>query len=212
VLAGRTPGIHLNSHGRRQAEVLADRLSGIPLSAVYSSPLERCAETVAPLARAAGLRVRTDKRLVEVGYGDWTMQPLPKLARTALWRVVQYRPTLAEFPGAEGEPLLQAQARIVAAIEHLRRQAEGNVVCCSHADMIKLAVAHYGGLHMDLYQRIVIAPASVSVVRFGGFGVQLERLNDTADLSDLGAVAATTKQSGGARRRSSSAAQEWGHA
>lgn len=176
----------------------------MPLAAVYSSPLERCRETVAPLARAAGERVRTERRLLEVGYGDWTMQPLPKLAKTPLWRVIQYRPTLASFP--EGESLLGAQQRIVGAIEDIRARDEGNVVCCSHADMIKLAVAHYGGVHMDLYQRIVIAPVSLTVLRFGDFGVQVERMNDTGDLSELGIG------SGKKRRRSSAAAKEWGHA
>lgn len=196
--------MHLNATGATQADVLAGRLQGVPLEAVYSSPLERCRETVAPLARAAGARVRTDKRLLEVGYGDWTLQPLPKLAKTPLWRVIQFRPTLAAFP--EGESLLSAQQRIVGAIEDLRSRYAGNVVCCSHADMIKLAVAHYGGVHMDLYQRIVVAPASLTVLRFGDFGVQVERMNDTGDIADLMGAA------GPKRRRGSAAAKEWGHA
>lgn len=202
VLAGRTPGVHLNATGEAQARDLAERLAGVPLTAVFSSPMERCRETAGPLARAASLRVRTDRRLVEVGYGAWTMQPLPKLAKTSLWRAVQYRPTLAAFP--DGESLLAAQQRIVGAIEDLRRAHEGNVVCCSHADMIKLAVAHYGGVHVDLYQRIVIAPVSLTVLRFGDFGVQVERMNDTGGVADLAGGTGT-------KRRSSAAAKEWGH-
>lgn len=166
--------------------------------------MERCRETVAPLARVRSARVHSDRRLVEVGYGSWTMQPLPKLAKTPLWRLVQYRPTLAAFP--EGESLLSAQQRIVGAIEDLRSRHEGNVVCCSHADMIKLAVAHYGGVHMDLYQRIVIAPVSLTVLRFGEFGVQVERMNDTGDVTDLIGTASSK------RRGQSAAAREWGHA
>lgn len=196
--------MHLNSTGKAQADGLAERLAGVPLTAVYSSPMERCRETVGPLARADAARVRSDRRLVEVGYGAWTMQPLPKLAKTPLWRLVQYRPTLAAFP--EGESLLSAQQRIVDAIEDLRGRHEGNVVCCSHADMIKLAVAHYGGVHMDLYQRIVIAPVSLTVLRFGDFGVQVERMNDTGDVADLMGAAASK------RRRPSAAVTEWGHA
>lgn len=196
--------MHLNAAGAGQADALAARLHGVPVEAVYSSPLERCRETIAPLARAASARVRTDKRLLEVGYGDWTLQPLPKLAKTSLWRDVQHRPTLVSFPG--GESLVAAQQRIVAAIEELRARHSGNVVCCSHADMIKLAVAHYGGVHMDLYQRIVIAPVSLTVLRFGSFGVQVERMNDTGDVADLMATSAP------GRRRGSAASREWGHA
>lgn len=195
--------MHLNAAGKAQADALATRLHDVPIEAVYSSPLERCRETAAPLARVASARVRTDKRLLEVGYGDWTMQPLPKLAKTSLWRVIQYRPTLAAFPG--GESLVSAQQRIVGALEDLRTRHDGNVVCCSHADMIKLAVAHYGGVHMDLYQRIVIAPVSLTVLRFGAFGVQVERTNDTGDVADLMSAAAPE------RRRGSAAAKEWGH-
>jgi probable phosphomutase (TIGR03848 family) len=196
VLAGWTPGVHLNDTGRAQAGALAERLADIPFAAIVTSPLERCRETIAPAARQAGVRVKVDRRLGEVGYGDWTGAPLPKLAKTRLWRVVQYRPSLARFPG--GETLLSAQTRIVAAIEDLREATTGNVLLCSHADMIKLALAHYAGMHMDEYQRIVVAPASISVLRFDERSVQVERMNDTGSFDDL--------------RRASKAAKEWGHA
>lgn len=206
VLAGRTPGVHLNDAGRAQAERLAERLEGVPLGRIVSSPLERCRETAAPVARSHGLRTRTDRRLLEVEYGQWTGRPLPELAKTKLWSVVQHRPSLAEFP--DGESLLESGTRIVSLIESMRRTAEGNVLCVSHADMIKLAVAHYAGMHMDQYQRIVIAPASVSSLRFGTFGCQVERLNDCGALDDLIPPGRSDKR----RQNRSSAAREWGHA
>lgn len=206
VLAGRTPGIHLNAAGKAQAEALARRLDGVTLDAVLSSPLERCRETAQPLARSHGLRVRTARALVEVGYGEWTGRRLADLAKTKLWRHVQHRPSLVEFPG--GETLLGAAHRIVGALERVRRDMDGNVVCVSHADMIKLAVAHYAGMHMDQYQRIVIGPASVSTIRFGAFGCQIERINDSGSLDDLTRPASPSRS----RARPSDATREWGHA
>lgn len=202
VLAGRTPGVHLNEAGRAQASRVSQRLRDAAIEAIYTSPLERCRETAKPTASSHQLRARPDKRLLEVGYGDWTGQPLPSLAKTGLWRQVQHRPSLAAFP--DGESLLAASGRIVSMLEELRQRHTGNVVCVSHADMIKLAVAHYGGLHMDQYQRIVVGPASLSILRFDGSGVQLERLNDTGDLDDL----TPTRPKG---RKQSNATQEWGH-
>ena len=164
---------------------------------------------MAPLARAAGAKVHVDRRLVEVGYGAWTGQALPKLARTALWRVVQYRPSLARFP--DGESLLEAQQRVVAALEEYRGVHTGNVLCAGHADMVKLALAHYAWMHVDLYQRVVVAPVSVSVLRFGDWGVQVERMNDTGGLGDV----LPAPGRGGGRRRGqnrSGASREWGHA
>ncbi len=209
VLTGRTAGVHLDERGTEQAASLATRLEGAEIEAVFSSPLERCRETAAPIAKSHGLRVRRDRRFTEVGYGAWTGETLAKLSKDTLWPVVQYRPSLAEFP--DGESLVDAQQRIVGGIEDLRRQHTGNVIVSSHADMIKLAVAHYGGTHLDLYQRIVIAPTSLSILRFDAVaGVQLELLNDLGSLDHLGAATAakSEKQSGS----KGSAYREWGHA
>ena len=174
ILTGRTPGVHLDDRGVEQAASLATRLQDIEIEAVISSPLERCRETALPIAKSHGLRVRRDRRFTEVGYGDWTGETLAKLSKDKRWPVVQYRPSLAEFP--DGESLVDAQQRIVGGIEDLRRRHNGHVVISSHADMIKLAVAHYGGMHLDLYQRIVIAPASLSILRFDDVAGALSEL------------------------------------
>lgn len=208
VLTGWTPGVHLDVRGLAQADALAARLADVKLDAIYTSPLERCRETAAPVARDHGLKARRDRRFGEVGYGAWTGRTLGTLARTRMWPQVVYRPSMAAFP--EGEPLVGAQQRIVRAIEDLRTRHDGNVVVCTHADMIKFAVAHYGGIHLDLYQRIVISPVSVSIIRFGDrFGVQLERLNDTGDLAD---IAAPATGRGAAKPAKQAAYEEWGHA
>lgn len=216
VLAGRMPGVHLNDAGRAQADRLAERLTDVPICAAYTSPLERCRETIAPAARGHGLRAKVDKRLIEVGYGDWTGQPLPKLAKDPLWKTVQHRPSMARFPGRDGEALQDASARIVAALDDLRGRHTGeddNVLVCSHADMIKLALAHYCGMHIDQYQRIVVAPTSLSVLRFGSFGVQVEHMNDLGSLDDLLPAAEQSRRGGrAARQNRSKAAKEWGHA
>ncbi len=183
ILTGWTPGVHLNEAGHEQANSVARRLADVDFAAVITSPLERCRETAAPIARIHQIRPNHDKRLGELGYGSWTGRPVASLARTKLWTRVQYRPSLVTFP--EGEPILAAQSRIVGLIERLREshKPSANVACCSHADVIKLALAHYAGMHIDLYQRLVVATASVSVIRFDDFGVQIERLNDVGELA-----------------------------
>lgn len=202
-LTGWTPGVHLSDTGRSQADDLAARLAVVPLDTVYSSPIDRCRETAAPIAKAQGLKVRRDKRFGEVGYGDWTGEAIGKLARTNLWQRVQYRPSLAAFPN--GESIVGAQQRIVGGIEALRTTEAGNVAVCSHADMIKLAVAHYAGIHIDLYQRLVIAPVSVTALRFDdAVGVQIELLND------VGSLASFAPDKKASKRRQ--AYRQWGHA
>src|ERR1051325_2328185 len=116
-LAGWTPGVHLNEVGKKQAEVLVQRLQQAPITAIYSSPLERARETAAPLAKAKGLKVEIRAGLGEVRYGSWTGQSLKRLARTKLWEVVQRHPSAMQFP--EGDSLWDVQARIVGAIEEI---------------------------------------------------------------------------------------------
>ncbi len=181
-LAGWTPGVHLNTLGHQQAQGLADRLAHTALQAIYSSPLDRARETAAPLANRLGLPVQVEAGLAEVQYGQWTGEALQDLRDTDLWRVLMLTPSLARFP--DGESLGEVQNRVVATLERLRqRHAQETIAVVSHADVLKAAVAHYTGLHLDLFQRLVISPASVSVIQFGGPGFpRLVRFNDTGEM------------------------------
>lgn len=184
-LAGWTPGVHLNEKGVGQAAALARRLAGWPVEAIYSSPLERALETAQAVAELHGLPVELDEGVGESHYGDWTGQPIKELAKTAEWQIVQRTPSLARFPNGEG--LAEMQARALAALERLRaRHPKGVVAVFSHADVIKAAAAHYAGMHLDLFQRIVIDPASVTWVHFSAHGPRIVRLNDTGTLEPPG--------------------------
>lgn len=180
-LAGWTPGVHLNEKGYQQAAALADRLAPWPLEAVYSSPLERAVETAEAVAARHSLRVRILEGMGESRYGDWTGQSIKELSKSPEWLKVQYNPSDARFPN--GESLGEMQARAVAALESLReRHPKGVVAVFSHADVIKAAAAYYAGMHLDLFQRLVIGTASVTWIQFGPHGPRLVRLNDTGEL------------------------------
>lgn len=186
-LSGWTPGLHLSEQGRQQAKALAERLEPLRIDAVYSSPLERCVQTAAAVAEARGLAVRTLAEVGEVHYGGWTGRDLRELPKLPLWRVVRGYPSGARFPDGEapGESLYEMQARAVTAIERLRTGHQGQTVAvCSHADVIKAVAAHYLGLHLDLYQRLEIGPASLTAFGFGPLP-HLLRLNDCGDNTDL---------------------------
>jgi probable phosphoglycerate mutase len=162
-LGGWTPGVHLDDNGRDQAASVARHLADHPVAAVYSSPLERTRETAAPIARAHGLRVRTRRGIGEVDYGDWTDQPLGQLRRRKLWRVIQSTPSRVTFPG--GESIRGAQARAVDTVEALAADHPDElIVAVSHADVIKAVVAHLLGMPLDTFQRLVISPASATIV------------------------------------------------
>lgn len=184
-LAGRTPGVHLNDLGRQQAQALADRLAHVAIRAIYSSPLERALETAAPLASRFALPVQVEAGLAEVQYGQWTGGALKDLRESDLWRVLMLTPSLARFP--DGESLGEVQNRVVSALECLRlRHPQETIVAVSHADVLKAAVAHYAGVHLDLFQRLVISPAALSVVQFDGPGFpRLVRFNDTGEMPDF---------------------------
>jgi probable phosphoglycerate mutase len=187
VLAGWTPGVHLDDRGREQAVALAERLHSVPLRGIVSSPLERCQETAAALAVGRdAFDVQTDERLGECRYGDWTGQELKKLAKDPLWKVVQAHPSAAEFPG--GEALRDTQARAVDAIRahNATFGADATWVAVSHGDVIKAIVADALGLHLDLFQRIQIDPCSLTVVRYTTLRPFLLRLNDSGgSVADL---------------------------
>jgi probable phosphomutase (TIGR03848 family) len=183
VLSGWMPGLHLSEEGRRQADGLAGRLGPVPLDAVYASPLERCQETAAVVAEAKGLKLQTLEGVIEVGYGDWTGRTLKELAREPLWKVVQATPSAARFP--DGESIFEMQARSVQAVERLREaHPKQTVAVCSHADVIKALTCHYLGMHLDLFQRVVVSPASVTAIAFGPVPY-LVRLNDAGGNADL---------------------------
>jgi 2,3-bisphosphoglycerate-dependent phosphoglycerate mutase len=170
VLAGRSPGVALDDRGREQARAAAERLAAVPLAAVVTSPLERCRETARIIAAGRDLRVSTDKRLVECDYGEWTGQPLKDLARKPLWRTVQAQPSAARFPG--GESLPEMAARGVAAVRDrdaavaAEHGDDAVWLAVSHGDVVKAILADALGMHLDAFQRIVVDPASLSVVRY----------------------------------------------
>jgi probable phosphomutase (TIGR03848 family) len=206
VLAGWTPGVDLDDTGRTQAAAVGERLKPLTFAAVLSSPLERCQQTV---AAALGVEPEIDERLGECRYGDWTGRPLKDLAKEPLWKVVQQHPSAAVFPGPDGESLAATQARAVAAVRErngLVSQSAGpdaTWLACSHGDVIKAIVADALGLHLDLFQRIVADPCSVTVIRYTDTRPFVLMLNDTGgDLSGLAAQPKSRRRRG----RSSDAA------
>jgi probable phosphomutase (TIGR03848 family) len=189
VLAGWTPGVGLDDVGRTQAEAVGARLRALPLTAVVSSPLQRCAETL-KIALPETAEPVVDERLGECRYGDWEGQPLKKLVKEPMWAVVQAHPSAAVFPN--GEPLAATAARGVAAVRDwdARVAAEHGPdaiwLACSHGDVIKAIVADALGLHLDQFQRIVAEPCSVTVIRYTPLRPFVMRVNDTGgDLSSL---------------------------
>ncbi len=190
VLPGRAPGLHLSDEGRAQAEAVAERIGTLadgrrrgPV-AVYASPLERTRETAAPIARRLGVRTRTEKGLLECDFGQWTGRQLKELARLPEWAAVQRAPSTFRFPG--GESFSELQARITSTLDRLSARHPGEtIVAVSHADPVKAAVAHAAGTHLDLFQRLVIGPCSVSAVAGGAAGPHVLCVNSTASLGDL---------------------------
>jgi len=188
VLAGWTPGVQLDESGAAQVAAVGERLAKVPLAAVVSSPLERCRQTAAAVAAGRDLAVQTDDRLGEARYGDWTGRTIKELAKEPLWRVVQQHPSAAVFPGPEGEGLAQTQARAVAAVRAWNATLGPDAVwlACSHGDVIKGILADALGLHLDQFQRIVVDPASISVVTYTDTRPFVVRVNDTGgDVSAL---------------------------
>jgi len=181
TLYGQTGGISLDERGRGQAERLAERFAPVRVTAVYSSPLERCVETVEPLANARRLPVTESAGLIEMNAGTWTNRPLAQLRRTRLWRDVIDRPSHFRFP--DGESFAEAQARAIAEIHAIAaRHPRGRVVVGTHGDIVRMLVAHFTGAHLDLFQRTMSDPASVSVVHVGQGQPRVLLVNDTGGL------------------------------
>ena len=188
TLAGWTPGVALDDVGEQQVAELAQRLTAVPLTAVVTSPLERCRQTARVLVKGRSTSVHSDRAVGEVHYGDWTGQKLKTLSRDPLWKVVQQHPSAARFPGDKGESLAAMQSRAVAAVRRWNGKlgSDAVYVVVSHGDVIKAVLADALGLHLDHFQRIVVDPASVSVVRYTPTRPFVERVNDLGgDLSGL---------------------------
>ena len=186
ILPGRAPGLHLAETGRAQAGEAAARIGALEgVRAVYASPMERAQETAAPIARAVGRRVRIVDGLNECDFGDWTGRKLADLRRLNAWKQVQRNPSGFRFPG--GESFAEMQTRIWGTLGELTaRHRGGAIVVVSHADPIKAAVAQAVGTPLDLFQRLVISPCSITVISLGTSGPLVLTVNSTgADLRTL---------------------------
>lgn len=163
TLSGRMHGIHLNDEGKKQAFLLAESLSATPLSAIFSSPLERATETAYEILRFHSLEIKLEERLTEIDYGEWTNARIDAVRHDPLFRLYNDHRSLARIPG--GELITEAQTRIVTCLEKIRSVfPEETVAVVSHADVIKTAIAYYAGIHLDMITRIEIGPASVSII------------------------------------------------
>jgi probable phosphoglycerate mutase len=187
TLPGRARGLHLADKGEAQAAVAATRIKRLKkVDAIFASPLERTRETAAPIGRACRRAVRIDKGLLECDFGDWTGRKLNDLRKLPEWGAVQRSPSSFRFPN--GESFTEMQTRMVSAVERLvARHRGGVIVAVSHADPIKAAVAHAMGVHLDLFQRIVISPCSISAVLYSAGGPTVLTVNSTGD--DLSSLA-----------------------
>ncbi len=181
TLPGRAKGLHLADAGVAQAEAVAARIGGLTnVDAVYASPLERTRETAAPIGRTVGQRVKVDKGLLECEFGEWTGRKLSELNKLPEWQTVQRYPSGFRFPG--GESFTEMQQRMVSTLQRLGAAHRGRaVVLVSHADPIKAAVAHALGTHLDLFQRIVVSPCSVTAIVQTPSGPVVLAVNSTGD-------------------------------
>lgn len=176
-LAGRLPGVHLNEKGQAQAQMIADKLGSTRIKAIYSSPLERAMETAKPLADELGLQVISQEGLLETDYGEWQGKTLKSLRRRKLWPIVQNAPYLMRFP--RGESFAECQLRVCQTIECISNQHKPKdiIACFFHSDPIKLAIAYYIGLALDNFQRLAIAPASITTLVISDSSSHLVNMN-----------------------------------
>lgn len=179
-LAGWTPEVHLNDDGKAQAEALGRRLADAPINHIYASPLERTMETAQAIqAHHPHLNIEQNSGIGEVRYGDWEGKSIASLRQRKMWEVVQEYPSRAVFPN--GETMRGVQTRAVNEVEHLITQHPREmIVIVSHADLIKMVLAHYLGMHLDAFQRIVVSPASISTIMLGHSRPFIGTMNDTA--------------------------------
>ncbi len=177
ILPGRIPGVHLNDEGRQQAEALAAALEELPIAAIYASPLERAVETAQPSAQAKGLEIQVEPGLSDTDVGEWEGRSWKALERSKAWRAIQQMPSQFRFPG--GESFAENQERAVAALERIAaaHRKEEMVAVVFHADPIKLAIAHFIGLPLDDFQKLMVGTGSVSVLTIGRSSTRLAALN-----------------------------------
>jgi probable phosphoglycerate mutase len=177
LLAGRLPGVNLNEKGQQQARQLADKLGGKAIIGIYSSPLERARQTAEPIAQSLNLQVIIREGLIEVDFGEWQGKKLKALARLKAWKVVQFFPSLARFPG--GESFQEAQLRVCQEIQWIANQHQEKevVACVMHADGIRLALAYFLGMPLDAFQRLSAAPASISALQINPIGARILSIN-----------------------------------
>jgi len=186
TLPGRAKGLRLSDVGVGQAERAAERIAELTkVDAVYCSPLERARETAAPIGKAVGLKPVVARGLLECEFGEWTGAQLKDLMKLPEWGTVQRAPSTFRFPN--GESFTEMQVRIVSELDRLRQaHPGGTIVCVSHADPIKAAMAHALGTHLDLFQRIVISTCSISAIAFTPSGPIALTVNSTGgSLRDL---------------------------
>lgn len=197
-LAGRTPGVHLNDDGKAQAEVLGKRLADATLHQIISSPLERTMETAQAVQQYhSHLEIQQNSQIGEVDYGDWQGAKISNLSQRKMWGIIQEYPTRAYFPN--GENMRDVQVRAVNEIERLTREFPRDTIAIfSHADLIKMVVAHYLGMHLDVFQRIVISPASITGIMLGHSRPFITTMNDTAHVQALEEEQKKAEQNGSA--------------
>jgi probable phosphomutase (TIGR03848 family) len=175
-LSGRAEGVHLNEEGQQQAHRLAEQLSGLSIDAIYSSPLERATETAAPLAEALQVEVTSCEDFLEINFGEWTNQSFAELHSDPWFQRFNTYRSGTRIPG--GELMTEAQLRIIGGMERLCRQhPQQTIAVVSHSDMIKATIAYYAGIHIDLFQRIEISPASVSIIELFEDSARILTLN-----------------------------------
>ena len=178
LLPGRARGLHLSDQGRQEATKVGEALSGMPVSAIYSSPLERTRETASVISRSVGKPVVAERGLIECDFGSWTGEPLSQLSKLPEWWTVQHWPSGFRFPG--GESFVELQSRLVDTVGRICKAHPGEVVVAvSHADCIKVALASILGVPLDLFQRIVVAPCSISTVVYGSDGPAVLAMGST---------------------------------
>ena len=177
-MAGRIPGIHLNEHGRKQAQALGEALKDFPITAIYSSPLERALETAAPIAEARKLEINQEPDLMDTNIGKWEGKSWKVLSLTKAWKIVQNAPSRFRFP--EGESFAEAQLRYANALERIvkkHHKPKDIVAVIFHADPIKLAISHFLGLPLDHFQRLSCNTGSLTMLHVSEAGANLVKLN-----------------------------------
>lgn len=205
ILAGRTPGVELDAAGQQQVSDLGARLAKVPLKAIVTSPLRRCRQTAQALvaARAETTPIVVEQGLVECGYGEWTGRKLGELAKEKLWRTVQTQPSAVRFPG--GESMTEMSARAIEAVRRTDRRLASESgpdavwAAVSHGDVIKAILADALGVHLDGFQRILVDPASMSIIRYTSSRPYVITMNSTT--TDLAALFAPPAKKARTRRR-----------